>query len=81
MSKWILRFGMLTIFLSSAVIVVSHTQWLSCQAAPDTLDPSGVGFSHCSYFRSNIEVFFLLVGNILVIASYTFEKLWAKRSY
>jgi len=41
-------------------------------------DQSGVGFKHCSYFRTSIEVVLLLTGNVLVIASFILAKLSGK---
>ena len=62
------------------MIVASYAQWYICQAKPIMLDQSGVGFKHCSYFRSGIEVVLLLTGNILVIASFILAKLSGKKT-
>lgn len=75
MLTWIRRFGMLIVFLVSAMIIVPFTQWRLCQSSLIELDHQGVGFTNCSYFRSGIEVLLLLIGNILVVAGYVIERL------
>ena len=77
---WIKRVGLLIIFLSSAMIITSYAQWYICQSKPIVVDQAGVGFKHCSYFRSGIEVILLLTGNIFVIASIILAKLSGKKT-
>lgn len=39
------------------------------------IDSSGVGYSHCSYVSSRLEIYTLLMGNVLVVLSYIIEKI------
>jgi len=60
------------------MIIASYGQWYICQSKAIMFDQSGVGFKHCSYFRTSIEVVLLLTGNVLVIASFILAKLSGK---
>lgn len=75
---WIVRLGLLLVFLSSGMIIVPFFQWQLCQSNAQ-IDPQGVGFTHCMYYRGNIEIVLLLVGNILTILGFVLRKLNLRR--
>lgn len=79
MMVWIKRLGLSLVFISGAMIILSYAQWYICRSKPAALDQAGVGIKNCFYYESSVDMILLLIGCILTIGAFVFEKMTCKK--